>query len=89
VCCSAQDTAVIRLLLDSLKRERSDSLRIKFINDISWQYHTSDVDRAIAYADSAESIAQRSGNRWGIAKSYILHGVYYTIQGAYDSAIAN
>lgn len=86
---AAQDTLVIRLLEDSLQRERNDSLRIKYLNDISWQYHSSDIERAISYADRAGVLAHKSGNQWGIAKSYILHGVYFTIQGQYDSAIAN
>ena len=86
---AAQDTLVIRLLEDSLQRERNDSLRIKYLNDISWQYHSSDIERAIGYADRAGVLAHKSGNQWGIAKSYILHGVYFTIQGQYDSAIAN
>ena len=78
---AAQDTLVIRLLEDSLQRERNDSLRIKYLNDISWQYHSSDIERAISYADRAGVLAHKSGNQWGIAKSYILHGVYFTIQG--------
>lgn len=86
---AAQDTLVVRLLEDSLQRERNDSLRIKYLNDISWQYHSSDIERAIRYADRAGVLAHQTGNQWGIAKSYILHGVYFTIQGQYDSAIAN
>lgn len=86
---SAQDMELINSLQKKLAAQKNDTDRIMTINDIAWQYRVSDMNRSISMADSALQLSIKINFMRGISKGYILKGVYYTIQGEYDSAAIN
>lgn len=86
---AAQDQRLINELLAKYAGEKTDTGKIMLMNDISWQYRTSDMNRAILLADSGLRQSIRLNFNRGISKGFILKGVYYTMTGNYDSADIN
>lgn len=83
----AQDVHLIDSLSVVLKNAKADTLRIKLLNDISWQYKLSDLKKSFQLADEAQKLSEKINYKEGIAKGYILHGVYNTIAGNYAAAL--
>ncbi|MBL0103044.1 MAG: sensor histidine kinase [Bacteroidetes bacterium] len=85
----AQDQKLIDSLFIAYSHEKVDTVKIMLLNDISWQYRTSDMNRSIQLADSALKQSLRINFNRGISKGFILKGVYYSMTGNYDSAVIN
>lgn len=89
VTLSAQDMSII----DSLKKaERSatiDTVKIKLLYDICWQYIQSNPDTGLVYANDALEKSKKAKFYFGIAKGYIMKGIHATIVGNYNLAIEN
>ncbi|HQQ98011.1 MAG TPA: tetratricopeptide repeat protein [Cyclobacteriaceae bacterium] len=76
--------------VDSLRRlmkGATDSSRVRILNELSWIYKNIQVDSAAAYARTALTLAQKTGKRTFIAKSYNSLGNAFQAGAHYDSAL--
>lgn len=78
-------------LIDSLQRladiSQNDSVKVKLLNDIAWEYIFTDKNKAIRFARGAFDVARRSGNLNSLSDCYNTLGVYYYMCTHYDSAL--
>lgn len=80
-----QDAAKIKLLHDSLSAATEDSTKARLLNTICWQYHNSNPDTAMFYAQQALALAEKIKDTRNIAISkYYIGRLYYTLSN--DSA---
>jgi signal transduction histidine kinase len=79
--------------IDSLKKEipvtRTDTGKVKNYLRISDVYIDLDLDKALAYADSAAALAEKIKWEEGIAKSRVNYGNVYNFNGNYKKALEN
>lgn len=86
---NAQDMSIIDSLKKAEKSEKIDTVKIKLLYDICWQYIQSNPDTGLAYANDALDKSKKAKFNFGIAKGYIMKGIHATIVGNYNLAIEN
>lgn len=93
VCLAFSLSAQDMVIIDSLKKaERTatiDTVKIKLLYDICWQYIQSNPDTGLVYANLALEKSKKAKFNFGIAKGYIMKGIHATIIGNYNLAIEN
>lgn len=72
--------------LDSLysvfqQHEKRDSQRADLLNQISWEFHTVNLDSAAVFAHRARELAEAIGYELGKARAFNLLGVVASIRG--------
>ncbi|MBK7854166.1 MAG: sensor histidine kinase [Bacteroidetes bacterium] len=86
---NAQDMSIIDSLKKAEKNATIDTVKIKLLYDICWQYIQSKPDTGLAYANDALEKSKNVKFNFGIAKGYIMKGIHATIVGNYNLAIEN
>lgn len=86
---SAQDMSIIDSLKKAERTATIDTVKIKLLYDICWQYIQSNPDTGLLYANDALEKSKRAKFNFGIAKGYIFKGIHATIVGNYNLAIEN
>ncbi|MBX2874774.1 MAG: tetratricopeptide repeat protein [Saprospiraceae bacterium] len=76
--------------LDSLyavlqQYDKVDSQRVNLLNQISWEFHTTDIDSAAAFAHRSRKLAESLDYKVGLARAYNLLGVVASIRGDKDT----
>jgi two-component system NarL family sensor kinase len=84
-----QDQDVIDSLNTVLKNEKADTTKVRLLCDISWQYRTNDIKKALEYTDKVLVLSEKINYKFGLAKAYILKGIYNTMQGNFTDAEDN
>jgi two-component system NarL family sensor kinase len=82
----AQDMHVIDSLNTVFKNEKVDTVKVRLLGDISWQYRTNDLKKALEYTDKVQELAQKLNYPYGLSKAYILSGIYNTMGGNFTDA---
>ena len=100
VCCAAQQSKIDSLLL-LIKTESEDTLRIKHLNGLCWEYKSiGQYDNGLKYGNvavqSAKDIIDKSNNpivieaaEKAISNAYNNIGTIYAHQGNLDNALEN
>ena len=86
---SAQDLVIIDSLKKAERTATIDTVKIKLLYDICWQYIQSNPDTGLVYANLALEKSKKAKFNFGIAKGYIMKGIHATIIGNYNLAIEN
>jgi two-component system, NarL family, sensor kinase len=89
VVCLAQPKN--QQILDSLEKllpQQKDSVLVRTLNELTWQYRLVDRDKAIAYGNKAITVGQQVNYQPGIAQAYNDLGIIYFDKENYDTAIA-
>ncbi|GEM_PF-454340 len=83
----AQKNIVADSLILKIKTCNNDSIKVVYLNELSWLNRINQPDRALIYANKAKSIGERIGYKAGIATSLNRIGEIERIQGNYEQAI--
>ncbi len=70
-----------------LKTDLPDTMYINILNELSWEYHRSDVEKCFEYASKALEKSQQVSYQKGEARAYNLQAIVYDLQGKKDKAI--
>lgn len=76
-------------LIDVLKNEKTDSIKLLLLRDIGREFINNNVDTARYYYSEGVKIAQKRGLHKELASLYRSVGNTYYNQASYDSAISN
>ena len=71
------------------QRPRPDSARLFTLNEVIWENRDSNPARALALAAEALALGQRLHSSRGLAKTYILRGIIYSMSGRLAESIAD
>ena len=82
-----QNQQKIDSLLNLLKTAKEDTNKVIYLNDLSGEMVYSDPDTAIILGNQALSLAEKSGDKKGIANSLGALGYYYFLKGNYTKAL--
>ncbi len=82
-------------LMDSLQalvrvydaERREDTNLVRWLNKLAWEYESRDVERAWQTAERAEAIAERLGDKSGVAQALNIKGLVEFDRGSYDEAL--
>ena len=66
---------------------RPDSLRLSTLNEVTWENRDSNPVRALALAAEALALGQRLHSARGLAKTYVLRGIIYSMSGRLAESI--
>ncbi|RPH33039.1 MAG: tetratricopeptide repeat protein [Bacteroidales bacterium] len=83
----AQNNIATDSLIQKLKICSNDSVKVTYLNELSWLNRISKSDSALKFANEAKSIAERIGFKSGIATSLNRIGEIERIQDNYNQAI--
>lgn len=83
----AQNSIVADSLIQKLKECSNDSVKVSYLNELSWLKRTNQPDIALKYANEAKAIAEKIGFKAGIATSLNRIGEIERSQGNYEQAI--
>ena len=76
------DTGKLDSLYSMLQRyEMQDSQKVDLLNQVSWEYHTTNLDSAAAFAHRARELAELIDYELGKARAFNLLGVVASIRG--------
>lgn len=85
---SEDRTSTVDSLNTLLSRCKVDTTKANLLNEISLQYYEMDIyDKALTYANDAESLSQKLKYQKGLATSYKRIGAIQTQQGGYPIAL--
>src|SRR6218665_1075634 len=76
--------------LDSLEKylsKKDDSLKLRAISDLAWEYNSIDVNRAIRLSKKGVLIAQKIKNEPAVGRAYTDLGASYYFKRDFDSAV--
>jgi signal transduction histidine kinase len=79
--------SVVDSLLNEIRLEDEDSLKVKLFLDISWEYHTSKPKQTIEYAQRAYDLSMVINYKKGVSSSLNHIGIGYDIQGDLEKAM--
>ncbi len=65
----------------------SDSLKVKILCDLCWEYRSLSAEKALAYGNKALQLSKKIDDKSGIAQSYNDMGIVYIGTGLYDTAL--
>ncbi len=82
------DSPIDRLII-SLSKETIDTSKVKILNEIAWHYSPSQSDKAIQFADSALSLAEKLGWQKGQAEALYNLGDAYRFKGDIKISLEN
>ena len=82
-----QGQALLDSLLRELPRMQSDTMAVRLLDNISFQYCRIDPDEGLVYAEKALSLAKRLGWKPGEAFAYNDYGNNYLNKAAYPQAL--
>ncbi len=85
--CNAQNPKIDSLENVLLEAGLKEQDRVDILNSLSFQYHRSDINKGMDYANEAFEIAKRIGYREGVGDAYHKLGVNYWEKGSLDSAL--
>ena len=85
--CFPQNTALIDSLQNLLNNAKEDTIKIFFLNEISWEYHRDNPEKSIEIAKDAIKYSQKINFKKGEAKGLNTIGVVNYYQGNYDNAL--
>ena len=83
----SQNNDIVDSLIKKLKTTKVDSLRVTYLNELSWEYLNNNPDSSFFYANKAKLLAEKNNYKAGLATSLNRIGAYYRILGDYDMAI--
>jgi serine phosphatase RsbU (regulator of sigma subunit) len=83
----AQNPAVLDSLQRSLAAAPHDSIRVKLMRDIFWQYIYSEPQKAKEISNQLLKIAQNNHNDHWLASAYKQLGIYHDVTADYEKAI--
>lgn len=81
-------------VIDSLEKKfesvQSDSMRVRILKDISWEYinNRGNADLAKTYVDSIYSLSNRANMAWGVAVANYQYAVLARHKGNYSEALS-
>lgn len=78
-------------MLDSMEKllpVQKDSVLVRTLNELTWQYRMVDREKAIAYGNRAIAMGQQVNYPVGIAQAYNDLGIIFFDKENYDTAIA-
>ena len=78
-------------ITDSLERllpKATDSLKVKLLSDLCWEYRFISPDTALIYGNRALNLANELNYPKGVAQAYNDMGIIYIDKSLYDSAIS-
>jgi two-component system, NarL family, sensor kinase len=78
-------------MLDSMEKllpVQKDSVLVRTLNELTWQYRLVDREKAIAYGNRAIAMGQQVNYQPGIAQAYNDLGIIFFDKENYDTAIA-
>ena len=74
-------------LLSILPTLTEDTVKVKTLNDLAFELHTSTPRKTIALANSSIDLAKKLGYKNGLAKANNMKAIGYWYVGEYDSSI--
>ena len=86
---SLSQTTRVDSLLNSIKQQDDDSVKVAHYLDLGLEYLGSDIKRAISYFDEAILLGQKINYQNGVAKAFNAKGRAYAQQGQFQEAILN
>ncbi len=75
-------------LRQALGRATADTTRVRLLNEIAYEYWSSDPAKVLDYSRQALQLAQKSGDASGEARAYQGFGIYYWKTDQHAQAIA-
>jgi serine phosphatase RsbU (regulator of sigma subunit) len=82
-----QNTPYIDSLRSELSHIKNDTVKIKILNNLSWEYRNTIPDTAIIYANEALQLAEEENHEQGKGAAHNNLGVAYWIKGDYTTAL--
>jgi signal transduction histidine kinase len=76
-------------LLNSIKQQDDDSVKVIHYLDLGLEFLSSDIKRSISYFDEAILLGQKINYKNGLAKAFNAKGRAYAQQGQFQEAILN
>ncbi len=70
-----------------MKNPHNDTFKINLLNDIAYKLYYIDGEKSLAYAKSAQKLADSLNFDKGLAESFRIIGVYYKVRGNYSIAL--
>ena len=71
----------------ALKNSTSDEQKLSALNDLAWEYHSSNFDSSTHYVDLALKLAEQVGDPYWLAVSKEMKAILFEISGELDEAI--
>ena len=91
ICFAGKSLSQNKVVVDSLQKvlatSKDDTVRIKTIFDLSWQYINSDLEKMKLLCDSGLALSEKANWNFGKAKGHIIRGIYFTITGNYPASL--
>lgn len=84
---NAQEAKIDSLITKIENHKKSDTTRVKLLNELSKYYTTTDISKNESVLLEAISISKAIKYSNGLAKSYLNYSVLNTQQGQYDKAL--
>jgi tetratricopeptide (TPR) repeat protein len=73
----------------ALSRATADTTRVRLLNEIAYEYWSSDPAKVLDYSRQALKLAQKAGDASGEARAYQGFGIYYWKTDQHAQAIAH
>lgn len=70
-----------------IKAQPNDSIKVKLLNDLVWEYMFTDKNLADKYISRSLQIAESSGNLNSLSDTYNTLGAYYTVNSDFERSI--
>ena len=83
----SQNNDLVDSLTQALPLSKSDSNKVKLLNDLAWELKISDPEKARIYLDSSARLSEKLDYVKGQGQAYNNRGVVETIDGNFDLAI--
>ena len=81
------ENAVLDSLLNELKTAKEDTIKVDILDNIIWEYLSSDLDKALKYANEELELAKKLKFQKGISSGLTSLGNVYNRKGDYNLAL--
>ena len=83
---SAQHSVVDSLVL-VLSEQSEDSTKVNLYNQLSWEFHRTDIERSLEYGHAALQLGERLAYQKGIGRALNLLAIVYGVKGDTETSI--
>ncbi|MBA4241785.1 MAG: hypothetical protein C0448_13750, partial [Sphingobacteriaceae bacterium] len=83
----AQTPLIDSLIKETLKKSIHDSVKIKLLGDIAWEYMSNDLNKSLEYANKELSLAIKLKREGDIAQAESDIGSVYNRKSSFDTAL--
>lgn len=83
----AQAPLIDSLIKETLKKSIHDSIKIKLLGDIAWEYMSNDLNKSLEFANKELSLATKLKREGDIAQAESDIGSIYNRKSAFDTAL--